>query len=531
MPFDRDRECPETGAAPRRFVTVPIVFDRLLAPVDRLIAALGDPTRGERNAVLVLIAYAALWTLYGTVAKSSQDIHFDMGETVAWARELDLGYAKHPPLAAWLAFAWFSVFPLTDWSFYLLSMSQAALGLWFAWRLAAHYLEADKRIVGLSLLTLVPLLNFHALKFNVNTVMIPTWAAATYFFLRSFETRGFAHAMSAGVAAALAMLAKYWSVLLLVGLAVAALSDPRRRDYFRSPAPWVTAVTGLLVFSPHLWWLAHAALEPLAYATTSHAAATRWRAALTGARYVAGVLAYAAAPIVLTVALSRPSLAAVADTLWPADTRRRHVLIAFVTPILLPTALTAAMKSEAVSIWAMGSMTLAPVVLLSSPLLSFPREAVRYAVGLAVAFPMLMVLLSPLVAALIHERGVANRADHYRLLAAEIERAWHAATDRPLRFVAGDPALAFGTVFYLKDRPSAFTELDRRARALIDPARVERDGVAIVCVADDAECVAMIRSREATSAHTQRREVEIVRTHWGRPGPPRRYLICIVPPR
>ena len=54
-------------------------------------------------------------------------------------------------------------------------------------------------MVGLALLTLVPFFNFHALKFNQNTVLLPLWAATTLFFLRSFETRSVVDAALAGV--------------------------------------------------------------------------------------------------------------------------------------------------------------------------------------------------------------------------------------------------------------------------------------------------------------------------------------------
>jgi len=43
--------------------------------------------------------------------KSSQDIHFDMGEMVAWSREVTFGHAQASArcLPGWLR-AWFSVF-------------------------------------------------------------------------------------------------------------------------------------------------------------------------------------------------------------------------------------------------------------------------------------------------------------------------------------------------------------------------------------------------------------------------------------
>ena len=85
------------------------------ALLDRLIAALADPTRRERAIVAVLAAYCAVWALYGAIAKGSQDVHFDMGEMVAWSSETFLGTPKHPPFGAWLVRAWFEAFPLADW--------------------------------------------------------------------------------------------------------------------------------------------------------------------------------------------------------------------------------------------------------------------------------------------------------------------------------------------------------------------------------------------------------------------------------
>ena len=225
---------------------------RKAPPSERLLDALLDPSR-RGSAVLALLAgYAAVWSLYGAIAKGSQDLHFDMGEMVAWSREVTFGTPKHPPLPVWLVRAWFSVFPLQDWAYYLLAILMATAALWVAWKVSGRYLDGEKRLVGLALLTLVPFYNFHALKFNANTAMTLPWALATWWFLRSYETQRPLDAALAGLAAAAAMLSKYWSIVLLLGLAVAALSDPRRIAYFRSSAPWLTAACGLAGLAPHL---------------------------------------------------------------------------------------------------------------------------------------------------------------------------------------------------------------------------------------------------------------------------------------
>ena len=64
-----------------------------------------------------------------------------MTELIAWSRDLAWGY-KHPPFAAALVRLWFSVFPVADWSYYLLAMLMPAIALWIVWRLSADYLDA-----------------------------------------------------------------------------------------------------------------------------------------------------------------------------------------------------------------------------------------------------------------------------------------------------------------------------------------------------------------------------------------------------
>src|SRR5262249_44420240 len=159
------------------------------------------------------------------------------------------GHAKHPPLVPAIVGAWFLIFPVSGWAYYLLAVVTAAFALWIAWRLSARFLDGEKRVVGLALLTLIPFFNFHALKFNQNTILLPLGAATTLFFLRPYEERRLPDAVLAGVFAALAIYGKYWSAMLLIGLGIAALADARRGEYFRSPAPWVTIAAGTLALA------------------------------------------------------------------------------------------------------------------------------------------------------------------------------------------------------------------------------------------------------------------------------------------
>lgn len=514
------------------------LFPRFLSAVDRLIEALSDPARCERAVLGVLIGYLVSWTLVGVLAKAGQDIHYDMAGVVAWSRELAFGYPQHPPLAPWLVRGWFSVFPLADWSYYLLAMISATAGLWFSWRLFAIHLPADKRVLALALLTLVPFYNFHALKFDHNAVLLPIWAATTLCFIRSFETRQVGWAALAGVSAAAAMLAKYWSIFLLIGLALAALLDARRNGYFRSPAPWVTAAVGALILAPHMAWLWANDFSPMSYALEVHHLPHFKATAISATGYLAGVAGYIALPVLIVAIACRPTSPVVHDVLRPPTAARKFAAIAFWTPLLLPVPLVLLSGVGLNPIWSMSALTLLPVVLLSSPLIAISQTALRAVAALALLFPFLMILIAPALALIKHVSGdVTSPAAHGRLLAERIEQEWRLTTDRPLRLVGGDLDLANVTALYLRDRPSTFPISESQLAPWINYERVAREGLAIVCHAHLAGPLCLhLPIQEGMDdilwAHLPaRREIVVIsRKFLGIPGSSGRYIIVTIPP-
>jgi 4-amino-4-deoxy-L-arabinose transferase-like glycosyltransferase len=474
-----------------------------------------------------------LWTLYGIIAKIGQDVHPDMSELVAWAREPALGYVKHPPFGAWLTAAWFSAFPVADWSFYQLAAAMPALALWVVWRGSADYLDTDRRIAGIALLTLTPFFGVLALKFNVNTVLIPLWAATTVCFLRSFERRSATHsavwAALAGLCAAAAMLTKYWSIFLVVGLVLAALSDRRRWDYLRSAAPWITIAVGAALLAPHVIWLFQNDFPPLHYVSAAHKPATLINSATSAVTYFAGSAGYVALPVILALAGARAGRAALHDMLWPQQPERRLAVRAFWWPFVLPAFAAIAMAIEITSIWSMSAFALLPVLLLSPQQMALPRQALDRILALAVAVPLIMLLASPFVAAIIQRGGLPADQTQGSLVAPAAEAAWRAATPAPLRIVAGDNA--FGLAFYLKDKPTAFPDFDKHAAPWIDESRLARDGMVMVCGTDNTTCVAKAQRRAEDTGAPASVDITVARTLFGMSGPPRHYRIWALPPK
>jgi 4-amino-4-deoxy-L-arabinose transferase-like glycosyltransferase len=501
-----------------------LILQRLF---DRFVDALTNSKRRDYAVFAALVGYLFVWTAYGGISKSSQNLNSDMTELIAWSRDLSFGFPKHPPFAAVVVRGWFAWFPIADWTYYLLAMLTATAALWIAWRLFADYLPPTKRIVGLCLLTFIPFFNFHALKFNVNTALMPLWALTTFWFLRSYKTCSPAYAALAGIGAAICMVTKYWSIFLLAGLAVTALSDNRRGAYFRSSAPWLTILAGIVVISPHVGWLQKNNFAPMQYAALVHGGRSFAGALWAAFRYVADAIAFVSVPIAVLLLFARPRVSTLLEMAWPDDRDRRLVAVAFwTTTFLLPILAALLWHIDINAIWTMSCWTLLPVVLLSSHSVRMPRQPVRWVVGATVAFPLAMLIAAPGIALATSAFGnLLPQRTQTRMLADQVEKAWRGATQNALAYVGGNADLAYGVVTYAHDRPQALPGLPEKAAATLT-----RRGAAFVCEASDGGCTNEAKRIATLNSASRTSDVELITNYFGIAGKPVRYRIFVVPP-
>lgn len=500
----------------------------VLRPFERLADALADPRRGHTTAAKLILGYVVLWWLYALIAKGSQDIHFDMGEVVSWSLIPAYGYPKHPPFPAWVAAVWFAMFPHADWAFYLLSAVSIGIALWFVWLIAARYVDGDKRALALTFLMFSPGFNFQPLKFNSNALLIPVWAAASYCFLRSFAERNLLWGAVAGIAAAVAMLTKYWSIFLILGFIAAALAHPKRWNYLRSPAPWASVVAGALVFAPNIASIFAYDFRQFGYATGSHTVVGFTTLLDSFANYFGGVL-FLIGGLVAVLLACGPNGAAVRDMLLPREADRRMLAVATWVALLAPILMALALRTRLATLWTLPMWSMLPALLLSARSLQTTRVAAAGMLAAACAVPLIAILLSPAIAYVIHRDGVPNHAAHYRLLAAEVERAWSDATSAPLRLFGSETNIANGAGFYLRGKPLRIDIGGPQDTPWADDARIAREGIALACATDDPICMYFLQRYAGTAA--RHGEVTLSRSYLGVADAPTRYTIAIVPPR
>ena len=446
-------------------------------------------------------------------------------EMYAWSRHLSAGYYKHPPLGAFAAAAWFSVFPAADWSLYMLTVTNAAVGLFAADLIARRYLSGDKRLFALLLLLLIPFYQFHSERFGANQMLLSTWPLATYFFLRAFETRSVGWSAAAGAMAALAMLGKYYSVYLVASFIIAALAHPARWTYLKSPSPWISIAAGLLVLAPHLHWLIRSDFLPVTYAVGVHQSSSPLRLIGNVGMYIAASLGYVAVLIAAYLFAARPTRSALAEVLWPSDPDRRMLVVLLAGLLLLPPATAPFVGMKITALWTMSAWFLLPVVLLAPASIKLRRvEANHIATGVA-AITLAVLLCAPGVAWVRHMQGTKHGQAYYRLVAERLTQEWRAHTGRALSIVRGHAGLIEAVVFYSPDHPDAVPVL--WAAPWVTPERLEREGSAFVCIARDPVCQ---ENTQNVSDPALRIEMEITPRFLGHMGKPEIFAAALVPP-
>ncbi len=480
---------------------------------------------------LLLIGFVAVWQAYLSIAYIGGDLHPDVLETWTLGRSIEWGYSKHPPLMGWVARAWTSVFPLSNWSFQLMALTNSAIALWIVDLISRHFVRGDKRLVVLCLLMLLPTYQFHAQRFNANAVLLATWPFATYCFLRSFETRQLGWAVAAGATAALAMLGKYYSLFLIASFAFAAIVHPQRRTYFGSTAPWVSLMIGLAALGPHLHWLATTGAKPCAYALATHAGKAFGQSLLEALLFIPGVAMVLVLPAAAWILIAGERLKRFSRDFRALNPGLWLLLLVSIGTMVFPPITAVVLRTDMQPIWALQGLFLIAILVVCGA--SYPIERFRSfnltvaVIGIAV---LAVIVVAPVHALYRNNYPLHEGRNFYRLAAEELTRQWRAQSDAALPTVGGDDDLAFALAFYSPDHPLYEKRLVNPARKrLADNAVLER-GWAALCFGEDAACIAAMEKVAAPTPQFIRSEFVVHATLLGEPGASQRFTAIIVPP-
>jgi 4-amino-4-deoxy-L-arabinose transferase-like glycosyltransferase len=433
------------------------------------------------------------WALFAWIWRLPAPAFDDTLEAWSWGQHFPLGTYKHPPLTAWVAGIWFRVLPHHDWATYLLASLMVGIGLFGVAALVRRLVPADvadaAALAAVAIAMMTPFHTVMASNFNANIILLALWPWTAYAFCRLLERPGSIRAgILFGALAALGMLAKYATALLLIGCGIAALVHPNLRQVLRRPAAFVAIVVGCVMLAPHVVWLVQNDFPPFSYAlekTGKDAGRFIWKAATTGLGGIGLVLPmvlawrYAAGP----EAWSR--LGAGLARLTAPD--RRWLIPLALGPFVLTIAVGMTGRYKIATNFLIPTVCLLPVLIIVCLRPPFPARLLAKA---AAAYLVVAVAVAPIVA-VVSARANAKRAVEPTAAAARAATAaWREAFGQPVRIVAGTEMYELAVTFYSPDDPIEFTHFDPTHAPWITPERIARDGLLVICRRGDAACLA-----------------------------------------
>lgn len=529
-------------------------------PVTRRLAAWGaaliqDETTCRKVVIGFAAAHALLWTVILTALKGAQDIHFDVAEAYAWGQQFLLGYGKHPPLSGWVAGLWFRIFPATDWASYALAMTTLSFGMVMCWLIARRVVGPRRAMFSVVMLALYPIFNFKGFKYNADLVQLATLPLLVLAYLHAFERRSVRSGLWLGLAAALALLTKYWVLTMIGAIGLAALLDPERMRFWRSPAPWVALATMLVALAPHLWWLRQVDFVPLTYAEDVYGArpfAETLRLATSYVAHNAGLLlvpiACAAAALAwrlqwwksvrakgvvreLIESARRPWARGPNSNVRLVPARQIWLIqgIVAIGPVLGALSFGIYMKTD----WGIPLFFLTPLALIAVPYLRVTQMALIRLLLIYAAFTFAMLLLSPIIAAQTvrqHDTawtGYSPRSE----FAVQLTEAWRARFNRRWAVVAGTTEVGEPMAFYSADHPVPLTPGEAWSSGLTNLAQAERLGFIGICDTNDSRLAACEAWMNANAPNAESFDLTSRRYFHGKAGPAVRWKIWIKPPQ
>ena len=432
------------------------------------------------------LLFVTAWTVHGAVVSAGASLHFDVLEAYAWGREFQLGYNQHGPFWAWIAGAWFLLFPKTNASFVLLEAINAGLGLLGAWKLIGLFARGRTRHAAALMLLATPLYTVMAFKYNANIIFLSLWPWTLFFFVRSLDGMKMRDAALFGAFAAACILSKYYAAILLMTCGLSLFFHPNGRKYVFSPLPWLAAaVFGALVL-PHVLWALRTNAPPIAYAMSI--TGKGWLFAIEHAgRYIfdsvvdlGGMLGI----ILLAWRMSRAGAITEPAERLP-QSRRRFLAVLVLAPPLLTIVFGLAFQLELKAVMAVGVFPLMPLFSMQfiSPLNR--RLCFRLSAAVALAVTLGAVPGAPIQRAI----GGKTSPEPRRELAARVTELWRAETHTPLRYAGAFRHYADGISFYSEDHPSSFIDLSYAKSPWVTPEKIREYGLLIACAHKDADCL------------------------------------------
>lgn len=426
--------------------------------------------------------HVAVWSL--TAILVQPNLPLDVIEQLAWARDPQWVYFKHPPLVAWVLGAVDRITGGAAAAMHLVGPLATGLAFWALWRLATTVAGPQRGLIAVLLLEGVIYFNIATPEFNHNVIQLPLWSLIAYTAHRALRQGRSIDWLATGLLGALGLYAKYSTVLPLAALGLFILLNRQARRHLAGPGPYLGAGAGLLALAPQFWALHRIDYLPFHFPFERTAPATAWYQHLLFPLDFAGAQLLAIAGALLLIALlraGRDRAATEATAIAPFD--RAYVMAMGLGPFALTLAFSGLLGLDLQSMWGAPMWCLLGLVAMVLLPAGISAAALRrFAVAWLLVFALALAVFAGSKLAGPHLRDKGGRV-HFpgAALAQEITTRWRQAyPDRRLDIVIGKHWIAGNVSFYSDARPSIMINGRQEISPWIDDRRLARHGAVIV---------------------------------------------------
>lgn len=487
-----------------------------------------DASGYDRLAYLCLAGLFLAWAFLPPL--TMPNIALDAAEGLIWGRTFELGYAKHPPMQAWLLEATHIVFGKGSFAHVWLSALCIVLTHFTVWRAARRFVDAKTAFWASAALQTIYFHNYTLPEFNPNVLQLPIFAFAGLFAIDAFQRGRTRDWLLLGLVVGIGVYVKYSAALIAITIAAFFLIDRDARRRLASPWPYAGAVLAILVAAPHLHWIYTSGGQTLDYVTERAQIAPN---ALDRVENVGELLAnmLIGLPLLLALLMGRPKKADAA-TRPPAPDGRRIVYWLMLGPLALTLAAVAIAGFRIKAAW------LAPLWVWT-PLAGFllfriSADYHRWRIGAGVVIAMTVLGLGGYIGNNLARPYIAGKAMRVQFpgeaLAMNVDRIWSARTSEPLRVVIGHTLQAGSVAHYSRFEPLARVDDSEAANPWAPEALVAETGAVILwdAVDDSATLPAEIAERRPGAIYV---ETLTLPQQTGADTPPARIGVALLPPR
>jgi 4-amino-4-deoxy-L-arabinose transferase-like glycosyltransferase len=375
-----------------------------------------------------------------------------MIENLYWGKELQFGYAKHPPLFAWVSYFFYKLCFSWPESLYFLTQLNLVLGFYFIFKISELIFKDKTKSYAAILIFMASIGSvFGNEKFNATTILMSLFPAMFYFFIRMLKFNKYSDAIAFGIFCALAVVGKYFALLYIACVGLFLILNKECRKFFKTPQIYVAAGVFLICVSWHVVWMFENDLITLKYAFDKTAAQSR----LSAFNFLAMQTLFSATSFFAVAYACKGKI-----KLWPDEWSKisleeKFIIFITIAPNVLLFLVSLATGMRIGSFWGANMFTTGGVYLLIvNKNLDFDRLFV-FVKRITTFFAAVLFIKLGVARVLLKEYDPTNAID-IRKISRKMDEDWRANFgDQKMKIIATDKALA-ALHIHLKDSPSYY---------------------------------------------------------------------------